>query len=325
MRRTTAVSAMVAAVVTGTGWSQAALADDTVVVAGTTFPTSSTYLTYFGCADLYHADTRGPEVVTYLDAAAPAGRRAADLRMPGAGTASGPVSLVGSVAAATSALSVKAPAGSSGVAWVWYAAGDLDPGQVWAGRADLQAGAGGWQRVTPSQATYAWTRYDASSGTVVDQPGSATIADFTAVHGDGPGYLLAGFGCDGHDFSVDAISVGAPGSVRTFDLEGLPVTTSIAASALRAEAGQQVTLTGATVDARQRVLGAPLVLEQRPVGAEAFTPVGPPVSAGPDGRPSIAVTPDRTTDYRWFHPESSYADAGYSSTLRVIVPGTMTR
>ena len=325
MRRTTAVGAMVAAVVTATGWSQAASADDTVVVAGTAFPTPSTYLTYFGCTDLYHADTRGPDVLTYLDAAAPAGRRATALRMPGGGTASGPVSLVGSVAAATSALSVTAPEGGSGVAWVWYAAGDLQPGQVWAGRADLQAGAGGWQRVTPSAATYTWTRYDAASGSVVEQPGSATIADFTAVHGDGPGYLLAGFGCDGHEFSVDAISVGPPGAVRTFDLEGLPVTTSMSASALKAAPGEQVTLTGATTDNRQRLMGAPLVLEQRPVGAADFSAVGPPVAAGPDGRSSIAVTPDRTTDYRWFLPESGYADAGYSSTVRVVVPGTMTR
>lgn len=325
MRRTTAVGAMVAAMVTGAGWSQAAWADDTVVVQGTAFPTSSTHLTYFGCADLYHADTRGPEVVTYLDPAAPAGRRAADLQMPGSGTAAGPVSLVGSVASATSALSVQAPAGTSGVAWVWYAAGDLEPGQVWAGRADLQAAPGGWQRVTPSETTYSWTRYDAASGAVLDQPGSSTIAGFTAVHGDGPGYLLAGFGCDGQDFSVDAISVGSPGSVRTFDLEGLPVTTSMAASALKVQSGQQVTLTGSSIDARQRLTGAPLVLEQRPLGAADFTPVGSPVSAGPDGRPTVAVNPDRTTDYRWFYRESGYADAGYSQVVRVIVSGTQQR
>ena len=32
-----------------------AAADDTVVVPGLAFPSSDTYLTYFGCADLCHA------------------------------------------------------------------------------------------------------------------------------------------------------------------------------------------------------------------------------------------------------------------------------
>ena len=38
------------------------LADNTVMVPGLAFPRSDTYLTYFGCEDLYHADTRAPQV-----------------------------------------------------------------------------------------------------------------------------------------------------------------------------------------------------------------------------------------------------------------------
>ena len=58
---------------------------------------------------------------------------------------------------------------------------------------------------------------------VVDAGGSATIAGFTAEHGDGPGYLLAGLGCDGEEFSIDALRFGSPGAVTTYDLEGITV------------------------------------------------------------------------------------------------------
>ena len=86
----------------------AAHADETVVVPGTAFPSSSTYLTYFGCVDLFHADTRGPVVRVTRDDAAPLGSRATDLELPGAGTAAGSVSLVDSIADATSSMAVRA-------------------------------------------------------------------------------------------------------------------------------------------------------------------------------------------------------------------------
>lgn len=316
---------VVATVATVLALPQGARADDTVVVAGTSFPAGSTYLTYFGCVDLYHADTRGPQVRVHLDDATPAGRRATELQLPGSGTASGPVSLVTSVARTASSLSVRAPSGAAGVAWVWYAAGDLEPGQVWAGRADLHAAAGGWQRVTPAEQSFTWTRYDTASGTALEQAGSASIADFSAAHGDGPGYLLAGFGCDGAGFNLDAVSVGLPGSVTTYDLEGLPVQTSMAASRQRIRPGEPVTLTGSSVDALQRVTGAPLVLEQRVAGHDAFTPVGDPVSAGPDGHPTVEVEPEMTTDYRWHYLQTGYADEGWSAVVRVTVAGPADR
>lgn len=300
-----------------------ALADDTVVVPGLAFPSGDTYLTYFGCTDLYHADTRSPRVrIDRGDGTAPAGRRSFALQMPGAGTASGPVRRVESVAATTVAgFSARAPQGSSGVAYVWFVTPGLAPGQTWSGRADLAVGAG-WQQVDAAGAIYRWTRYDAASGAVLEDGGAHTIADFTDLHGDGPGYLLAGLGCDGHEFSLDALRFGPPGAVTTYDLEGVPVTTTIGSSAPTVGRGGQVTLTGTTVDARGVRVGSSLVLEARPQGAEVFRAVTGPLHAGADGAVTTTVAPEATTDYRWFLPESGYTDQGWSDVLRVAVrPG----
>ncbi len=228
MRRIAMAAALLAGAVLG--MPAAAHADDTVVVPGTAFPSSTTYLTYFGCVDLFHADTRGPLVRVTRDPAAPLGSRAASLELPGAGTAAGSVSLVASVAGATSSMSVRAAAGSSGVAYVWYLAPGMLPGEVWAGRADLTATADGWQQLDAAAASYDWSRVEAATGAVREHAGVAGIDDFTAEHGDGPGYLMAGLGCDGRAFGVDALRVGAPGAVTTYDLEGWAVSTSITAS-----------------------------------------------------------------------------------------------
>lgn len=300
-------------------WPAAAHADETFVVPGTSFPSSTTYLTYFGCDGLFQAEARGPEVRVDRDDAAPLGRRATSLTMTGAGTASGPVSLVGSVATATSTLAVDAPAGSAGVAYVWFVSPELDAGEVWAGRADLTTSVDGWQQVDAATATYGWTRYDAATGSVVEEPGTATIAAFTTDHGDGPGYLLTGFGCGGGEFALDAVRVGTPGEVATYDLEGWAVTTSIAASSDAVTAGDAVQLTGRSVDLRGRTMGAPLVLEARPEGAETFQPVAGPVVAAEDGTVATTVAPEVSTDYRWAFAETGYADAHWSPELRVAV------
>ncbi len=317
MRRP-AIAAMLAAV-SVLGMPLAAHADDTVVVPGTAFPTSSTYLTYFGCVDLYHADTRGPEMRVTRDAAAPLGRRAAGLQLPGTGTAAGSVSVVDSIADATNTMAVRAAAGSSGVAYVWYVAPDMVPGEVWSGRADLSASADGWQQLDAASATYQWSRVVAATGAIRERGGVATIDDFAADHGDGPGYLLSGLGCDGREFGVDAIKVGAPGSITTYDLEGWAVSTSITASSQRVKRGQEVTIGATSVDAASTAMGSALVLEARPRGARVFRPVTDPVLASPDGQVTTTVAPRVTTDYRWFFAERAYADAHWSPTVRIVV------
>lgn len=316
MRRSVLVAAVVAAL---SSPFAPAMADDTVVVPGLAFPASDTYLTYFGCVDLYHADTRSPQVRIGRDGTVPAGRRSFGLRMPGAGTAAGPVRRVESVASTTVAgFTARSDQGGAGVAYVWYSAPDLVPGQAWAGRADLRTGPV-WQYVDLASATYTWTRYDAATGAVVEDGGSATIADFTAAHGDGPGYLLAGFGCDGQPFSVDALRFGSPGSVTTYDLEGIAVATTMRASHGVLPPSGEVTLTGVTLDTGGVPIGSALVLQARPEGQKMFTATGHAIHSGPDGVVTAIVAPEVTTDYRWYLPETGLADAGYSQPVRVVV------
>ena len=244
--------------------------------------------------------------------ATPTGLRSFGLLMPGAGTASGPVTLVDSVAATTVAgFSARADLGSTGAAYVWYVSPGIDRGQVWAGRADLAVGPQ-WQYVDAAAATYTWTLYDADNGNVVKPGGSATMADFTAENGDGPGYLLSGLGCDGAEFVIDALRFGSPGAVTTYDLEGITVTTSISASRDRAQR-EEGDPHRRLVDIAGVPVGAPLVLQARPAGSPGFRPVGGPVAASPGGAVSVSLVPDRTTTYRWFMPATGYADAGFST------------
>jgi hypothetical protein len=316
MRRAVLVAAITAALCLP---SSPASADQTITVPGLAFPSSDTYLTYFGCADLFNKPAAAPALKIDQLEATPAGVRGFGLMMPGAGTASGPVSLVDSVAATTVAgFSARADGGSTGVAYVWYVAPGIEQGQVWAGRADLSVGPQ-WQYVDAAAATYTWTLYDAANGQAVKPGGSATIANFTAENGDGPGYLLSGLGCNGGEFVLDALRFGSPGNVTTYDLEGITVTTSIGASATSVRRGRPVALTGVSRDIAGVPSGAPLVLQARPAGKQVFSPVGAPVAASPGGAVSAKVKPTITTTYRWFMPATGYADGGFSAPVTVRV------
>ena len=60
MRRAAVLLAAIGAAL----WStlSPAAADDTVVVRGLAFPSADTYLTYFGCTDLFHRASAPPQV-----------------------------------------------------------------------------------------------------------------------------------------------------------------------------------------------------------------------------------------------------------------------
>ncbi|MFD1945996.1 hypothetical protein [Nocardioides aestuarii] len=303
------------------GWGSTAQADAIVVVPGTAFPGSSTYLAHFGCESLFHVGPSRPSVEVVLDDGAPLGRRALALQDSDVGGATGPVSRVESIATSRQGLSVRTPDGSAGVAWVWYATATLEQGEVWVGRADLTAAPGGWRTVEPGDSTYAWSRVDSESGVVLEDAGEATAPDFAALHGDGPGYLLAGLGCDGSRQFLDDVRVGAPGSVTTYDLEGSDVTTTITVSDTEVRRGGEVTISGTTLDARG-VVDAPLVLQARRAGESGFHDVSDPVSPGSDGTVSARVTPTVDTDYRWWFAERPWADAHASPevTIAVLTP-----
>ncbi len=302
-----------------------ARADETVVVSGLAFPSDDTYLSYFGC-DAPTGDAASPQVrIGKGPSGAPAGSRSFGFRMPGTGTAAGPVHYAESVAGTTVAqLSARAAHGSTGVARVWMVTPGLKAGQAWSGRAELSAGPG-WQTVDAGAATYTWTRYDAATGEALEEAGRASIADFTAERGDGPGYLMAGLGCDGNEFFVDALRYGSPGDVTTYDLEAISVTATINASTTNLRRGEEVALLGTTAGPDGVPMGASLVLEARPQGSDQFEPVGSQVVATREGVVTLTVVPEVTTDYRWYYPETGYADEGWSESVRVVVRGAHTR
>ncbi len=304
----TSVVALAASLVLGSPASAA----DSYVVHGTTRLDDQTFLTYVPCAGFFASGAtvpglrinRGPE-------AAPLGRRSFGLAMKGAGTAAGVVrhttslGLLGDVA-----MSVNPAQATKGVAYVWYVSPDLAAGQAWLGRADLAA-ARGWQRVDVSAATFTWRVYDLASRRPLGEPARALLPDFVAGHGDGPGYVVAGFGCDGTSFNIDAVGYGP----STYDLEGFVATTSIEAE--RAVVGQPVTVRGWSERATGQRLGDPLVLERLVPGTSKWEPVTGPIFAGPDAVVRATVEPDVPTYFRWRMADSEYADANVSEPVRV--------
>jgi hypothetical protein len=73
----------------------------------------------------------------------------------------------------------------------------------------------------PRRATYYWAaRHRGDRHARPGRRSRPPSGTFTDAHGDGPGYL-AGSGCDGEDFSIDALRYGSRGAVTTYDLEGI--------------------------------------------------------------------------------------------------------
>ncbi|HEX5918281.1 MAG TPA: hypothetical protein VFY76_10530 [Nocardioides sp.] len=272
------------------------------------------YLTYVGCADLLGTAVAPASRINLGPYAAPLGRRSLGLVPSAQGSAAGPYSSFGSLAALDASVAVAATGGSSGVSWVMAVTRQSPRGTAWRGRAAVSVAAGSWTTVSSSALTYDWALVDLASGATVDRVGPATPAQFAAQHGDGRGFAVTGFGCDGKAFNLDAVR--ASGS--TFDFEGVALTTAIAAGRQQVRADEQVELTGRVTDGSGRVTGDPLVLESRSPGGQ-WTPVGKPVLADRDGVARVAVPVSETTEFRWHRPESQYADEGWSDSVTVTV------
>jgi hypothetical protein len=300
-----------------------ASADGTVVVRGFGFPADGTSLSIVGCAGVYD---RVPEPIpTFLSRSddAPAGSRSLKYDLAG-GNAVGSQHRFSSLASTTVAgLSLSAPDGASGVAYVGYRApGDWASDLIWIGRAGLDEAAGGWRTVDVAELTYTWTQYHLSTQQPVssgDEPDPASVPDFIAAHGgDGPGFFTVGFGCDGRPFKIDALRIGSPGAVTTYDLEGYTSVTDIAAAASNVVAGEGLTLNGTLLTGS----GVPvesglLVLEAQEWGAKGFDPVA--VAEVQGGHASVVVHPKVHTVYRWRFIGSSSTDASTSEPIVVDV------
>jgi hypothetical protein len=302
-----------------------AVADDSVTVHGTAFPSPSTaQLSMVGCADLYQRSAEQLRPFISLGNS-PAGQRSLGYDLAG-GNAVGSLHLVSSMASTTVAsLDVKAPDGSTGVAYAGYQEpAEVGSDLVWFGRADLVAPAGGWATYDASQLAYTWTKYDMSTQQTVPDSGLAggvtmTVGEFMATRGgDGPGLYTVGFGCDGGSFTMDKMRIGSPGAVTTVDLEGLTTATSMSGSRAEITAGQRVTLTGELrTGTGTHVSRATVVLEQRTGDSSPWRRVDV-VSADPHD-PSVVVEPTRHTTYRWRFVDRPVAEGSVSASYDVSV------
>ena len=291
-----------------------AQADVPRTLTGPSTGDADVFLTYVGCSDLFSAGTAPQSRLNLGPYDAPLGRRSLGLVPSALGTASGPFARFDSLATFDSSLSVAATSGSQGVSYVMSITPANPPGTAWHGRAALTVPVGSWAHVSTSALTYDWTLVDLTTLAPVGEAGAATTEAFASEHGEGPGFVVTGFGCDGHAFNLDAVS--ASGS--TFDFEGIALSTEAAVDRQHAAAGDRVSITGRVTDAGGRVTGDPLLLEQRTPGG-AWSATGQTVLADQDGIASIVVPLSETTEFRWHRPESQYADEGWSEPVTVTV------
>lgn len=308
-----------------------AQADSTVVVRGTDFPDPGAWLSFVGCAALYDRTEEPLQPFVGLGpGVAPAGQRSLGYDLAG-GNAMGSLLTVASMTGtSTAAMAVNAPDGAAGVAYAGYRApGDEGTAEVWFGRADLQVTPGAWQDVEATGLDYTWTKYDMTTGlAVLAGPASAlTVTDFaTSQGGDGPGLYTIGFGCDGAAFHMDALRVGTPGDVTTYDLEGLQTTTGISSgsspSSAVITAGDAIDLHGSldVVAGATSVPHATLLLERRPFGSQEWETI----EVVDADSPQVAVRPSRRTSYRWRFVERPLAEASRSTSFVVDVAPRLT-
>ncbi len=301
-----------------------AAADSTVVVRGTAFPDQAAQLSLVGCENPYE---RAAEVLTprfgFGPDLPPAGERTIGYDLAG-GNALGSQFTVSSMARTTTAsMAVHAADGASGVAYAGYQApADFGTREAWFGRAELDVAAGRWQGVEATWLAYTWTKYDMDTGEVLEAgpPQAWSVRDFMAQHGgDGPGLYAIGFGCDGRQFSMDALRVGPAGGVTTYDLEGLTTATTMAGRHAVITAGEQVDLRGSlrVLAGGTHIPHASLFLEQQVPGSTGWQRVD--VVDAADA--TVTVAPLERTLYRWRFMARPLAEASRSLPFVVeVVP-----
>ena len=291
-----------------------AQAESARTVTGPSTGDADVFLTYVDCGSVLTAGTAPQSRLNLGPYDAPLGRRSLGLVPSTPGSASGPFARFESLAGFDSSLSVAATSGGQGVSYVMSITPSNPPGTAWSGRAALTVPAGSWTDVSTAALTYDWTLVDLRTLKPVSEAGAATTTAFAAEHGDGSGFAVIGFGCDGNAFNLDAVS--AAGS--TFDFEGIALSTDATVDRERATAGEQVSITGRVTDVSGRVTGDPLVLEQRTPGG-AWTSTGTSAQSDPNGLARVDVPVSETTEFRWHRPESQYADEGWSEPVTVTV------
>jgi hypothetical protein len=294
-----------------------AQADDASAVTTMTGPGSALdgmFLTYVGCDAMGGSASPPSTRINRGPGTPPLGRRSFGLVPSGAGTASGPTISFLSLASLGAAVDVRSERGTTGASYIWVTSLDAPAGHAWRGRASLTVAPATWQHVDTSTVPHEWQLVDLATGLAVAGE-TSTPAEFVTAHGDGAGYVVTGFGCDGNAFNVDAVR----GNGQVWDFEGLTLATSITASAPEVASGAQVTVAGSVTDGGGRITGDPLVLQSRVPGTVEWTDESPLTYMGPDGFSRATVTLTQTREFRWLRPESEYADAGASESVVVTV------
>jgi len=312
--RTTMALVASATTMAALGAAPAQAADGTHRLSGPGTGDPDVFLTYVGCDNVFGAAQPPQSRLNLGPYTAPLGRRSLGLVPQAPGTASGPFTRFDSLASFDSTVAVASTSGSRGVSYVMSITPDNLPGTAWRGRAALSAPPGSWTTVSTAATTYDWTLVDLATLAPLGATETATTAAFAAAHGDGAGFSIVGFGCDGSPFNIDQVR----GSGSTFDFEGTTLATAVDVDRTSVDAGQSVTLTGRVTDPGGRVTGDPLVLESRRPGGE-WAAVGDLALGGPGGQVRVDVPLTETTEFRWHRPESQYADEGWSEPVTVTV------
>lgn len=311
-----AAAAAGAAVVSAVLGVVPAQADGSRTLTGPSTGESDVFLTYVGCDDLFAPGVAPQSRLNLGPYDAPLGRRSLGLVPSAPGTASGPFSTFASLAEIGASLAVASTSGSQGVSYVMAITSSSPAGTAWSGRATATAEPGSWTSVSAADLTYEWHLVDLTTLEQVAPAGTATPAEFATEHGDGAGFVVTGFGCDGDAFNLDAVQ----GAGSTFDFEGAILSTVASVDRAEAEVGDQVTVTGRVSDPEGRITGDPLVLESRAPGGE-WAPAGAAVLGDASGLARVDVLVTETTEFRWHRPESQYADEGWSDPVTVAVTG----
>ena len=187
------------------GAAPAQAADGAHRLSGPSTGDPDVFLTFVGCDNLFGSAQPPQSRLNLGPYTAPMGRRSLGLVPPAPGTATGPFTRFDSLAAFDSTVAVASTSGSQGVSYVMAITSDNLPGTAWRGRAALSAPAGSWTSVSTAATTYDWTLVDLATLSPLGAPETATTAAFAATHGDGAGFAVTGFGCDGSAFNLDAI------------------------------------------------------------------------------------------------------------------------
>ncbi|WP_275744652.1 hypothetical protein [Nocardioides sp. YIM 152315] len=320
------VAAALAAVAAGTVPGASAAGNADVTVRGTAFPPGNrAQLTAVGCGDVFQRSTEPLRPMIGLATGAGAtGQRSLGFDT-GAGTAAGVVSYVEAIGATTVAgVSVSAAAGTTGVAYVGYQApADAGTSRMWIGRASLTVPASAdWTTVDVPGLGYAWTQYDmATHRPTGAQAGSSGVPAFVqTMGGDGYGFYVVGFGCDGSPFDVDAWRIGRPGATTTYDLEGYGTRTSIAGPTGTVAAGQRVTLQSRVVDD----LGAPMSGARVVLEAKQDDGTWETVRVAVGASVAVTLRVEETTTYRWevFSTPSTQGSVSQPLVVTVEDPAT---